>query len=905
MSLVGRDDELKRIEGLLADARAERSGALVVRGEAGVGKSVLLDRVVSVARSEGFRVVSAIGVESDSQLAYGGLHQLLFPHLDRLDALPEPQAAALRGAFGLAETGTANRFLTSAGTLALFADLAEDAPLLCVVDDLQWFDQGSAEALLFVARRFEADRIAMLFAVRETSMPFETPGIEVMQLSGLAAGDAAKLLDCHAPELADPLRARVLEESAGNPLAIIELGSNRRDDPDFFDPVGTLPVSVRVQELFRRQIAELPDPTRRALLVAAADSTAPLETVLRVVETLGGAAADLAPAERATLVRIGTRVAFRHPLVRAAAYRGEPLHRRVEVHRAYADALTADAVADRRAWHLAAAATAPDEAVAVELEGAAERAQHRGGAMAMSVAYERAGRLSVDPQPRARRIARAAQAAFDAGKPDRAARLAAEALSLTTDPGIRAEAIYAQGAVAYERTSPRIDAELTIEAGALVRDTDPEQAALNLYEAVHAARHGAAHDLLQRATDLLREFTPPRHWEIVVATFLGWQELFSGRPEPGVGPTRELLAAVQGSDLELTHRMTAAVGGLLIAADDDVVAETEAMLAQVRATGALGWVPYLLNVLAVARLLRGEFADARADVAEGAAISAEFGNSTERLAHRSVEVWLHAVAGEETRSRELAAEVLPDAQSRHRVNAEIGAWGLAMLDLSARRFETALGGLEEVCRGPARRDVLMRAVPDLVEAAVRSGAPDRALDAWAEFAHWAEQVDQPVITGLALRCRALLAADGEAEPLYVEGIRLHERYGGPYDHARTRLVYGEWLRRQRRRTEARAHLEAAAAGFERIGASLWAERAHGELAAFGGARTEKRDIGPLTLLTPQELQVVQLAAAGQTNKQIAAQLYLSPRTVGHHLYKAYPKLGVTARNELAGLVAGA
>jgi DNA-binding CsgD family transcriptional regulator len=368
---------------------------------------------------------------------------------------------------------------------------------------------------------------------------------------------------------------------------------------------------------------------------------------------------------------------------------------------------------------------------------------------------------------------------------------------------------------------------------------------------------------------------------------------------------RELLADARSGDLELTHRMTAVVGGLLIAADDEVLAETEAMLAQVRATGALGWVPYILNVLAVARLLRGEFADARTHVAEGAAISEEFGNSTERLAHRSVEVWLHAVSGEESRCRALAADVLPDARSRHRVNAEIAAWGLAMLDLSARRFEAALDGLERVCRGPARRDVLMRAVPDLVEAAVRGGAPDLAREALAEFAHWAEQVDRPVTTGLALRCRALLADDDEAEALYVEGLQLHERYGGPYDHARTRLVYGEWLRRHRRRTEARAHLEAAVAGFERIGASLWAERAHGELAAFGGARTEKRVIGPLTLLTPQELQVVQLAAAGHTNKQIAAQLYLSPRTVGHHLYKAYPKLGVTARGELADLVAEA
>lgn len=595
MSLVGRDDELARIERLLADAREERGGALVVRGEAGIGKSMLLRHAASAAESEGFNVVRGTGIESDSELAYGGLHQMLLPHLDRLEGLPEPQAAALRGAFGLTEGTEANRFLISACTLALLADLAEDAPLLCVVDDLQWLDQGSAEALLFAARRFEADPIAMLFAVRETSMPFETPGVAVMQLSGLAESDAARVLDGHAPGLADPLRARVLDESAGNPLAIIELGSNRReaDDagaPDSAGMVGALPVPHRVQEAFRRQIAGLPAPTRRALLVAAADSAAPVPTILRAVEALGGTAADLAPAENADLVRIGSRIEFRHPLVRAAAYRGEPLHRRVEAHRAYADALAADADPDRRAWHLAAAATAPDEAAAAELEGVAERARHRGGAMAVSVAYERAGRLSEHPEPKALRIARAAQAAFDGGKPDRAARLAAEALSITADPGIRAEAIYAQGAVAYERTSPRTDAELTIEAGALVLDSDPERAALTLYEAVHAARHGAAHDLLRRAADLMHGFTPPDGRATLVSAFLGWAALFDGRPESAVGPVREHRAAA-GGDADLMDSMTAQIGGLLIAADEEVVAGTEDMLSRVRADGRWAGCP--------------------------------------------------------------------------------------------------------------------------------------------------------------------------------------------------------------------------------------------------------------------------------------------------------------------------
>ncbi|MEV0166573.1 LuxR C-terminal-related transcriptional regulator [Nonomuraea fuscirosea] len=475
-------------------------------------------------------------------------------------------------------------------------------------------------------------------------------------------------------------------------------------------------------------------------------------------------------------------------------------------------------------------------------------------------------------------------------------------LSLTTDPGVRAAAIYTRGAVEYERTSPRADAELTIEAAALVCDTDPERAALTLYEAAHAARHGAAHDLLRRAADLMRGFTPPDDWPPVVAALLGWAELFAGRPELAVGPMRDLYTATRGGANHLTHRITAGFGGLMIADDDEVIAEAEDMLAEVRAGGALGWIPYTLNVLAVARLFRGEFADARACVAEGASVSDELGNTTESLAHRSVEVWLHAVAGDEARCRALAEEVLPRARARHRVNAEIAAWGLGMLDLSARRFGEAFERLERVSQGPASRDLLIRAVPDLVEAAVRGGTPDRAEGPLAAFCHWAEHVDRPVATGLALRCRALLAGDGDADALYTEALRLHERHGGPYERARTQLVYGEWLRRRRRRTEARAHLAAAVTVFERLGAGLWAERARGELAAFGERGDEPRRGGPLTLLTPQELQVVRLAATGHTNKEIAAQLFLSPRTVGHHLYKAYPKLGVTGRAELTDLV---
>ncbi|ADG79197.1 Transcriptional regulator, LuxR family OS=Tsukamurella paurometabola (strain ATCC 8368 / DSM/ CCUG 35730 / CIP 100753 / JCM 10117 / KCTC 9821 / NBRC 16120/ NCIMB 702349 / NCTC 13040) OX=521096 GN=Tpau_2594 PE=4 SV=1 [Tsukamurella paurometabola] len=904
MTLVGRDGECARIDRLLAGARADRGGALVVRGEPGIGKSALLEHAAHEAQASGMRVIRGAGIESDAELAHGGLHQLLWPHLARLDALPAPQAAALRTAFGLDDGLAPNRFLVSAGALALFADLSDDAPLLVIVDDLQWLDRGSTEALLFAARRFAADPIAMLFAVRETSMPFVTPGVDTIALDGLRAGDAACILDAHAPGIDGPLRARVLDESAGNPLALIELGSLRKagDESapsDIAGPVGALPVSQRVHLAFRGQISALPDATRRALLAAAADSAAPLATTLRVIEALGGGIADLVPAERAGLITVGERILFRHPLVRTAAYRGEPLPHRIDVHRAYAHAAAADA--DRRAWHLAAATTAPAESVAAELDGVAERARHRGGAMAVSIAYDRAARLSEDGERRGARVALAAQAAYDGGRPDRAQRLASEALALSGDAGVRADAVYVLGAVAYERQSPRADAELTLEAARSTLADDPERTVLALYEAGHAARHGAAGDLLQEVAAVLRDVTPPEEWTPVVEALLGWAELADGRP--GHAITRMLPPVVGSGSVPLTHAITAAISGLLTAREDEVVPAVEETLDAARAEGALGWIPYFLGVLAVARLLRGEFADARACVAEGAAVSEELANRTELLAHRSLEVWLLAVSGEEQSCRALAEHVLPEARHRHRVDADIGMWGTGVLDLAAARYADAVVALEAVCTGPARRDVLLRAVPDLVEAAARGGVPERAAGPLADFAEWAEVVGRPVTSGLAQRCRALLADDDEAEELYLGALRLHEEAAGGYDLARTRLVHGEWLRRRRRRTEARAQLDAALAGFEDVGAAAWAQRARNELAALGAPGKGKRSAGPLNLLTPQELQVVRLAAAGNTNKEIAAHLFLSPRTVGYHLYNAYPKLGVAGRGDLAGIVA--
>ena len=912
--LVGREDQQAAIDRLLDGARAGRSGALVVRGEAGIGKSALLEHAVrsasarsasegSESSAEPMRVLRGVGIESEAELAFGALHLLLHPYLDRLDRLPGPQAAALRTAFGLAEGPAPSRFLVGAGTLALLAELAGETPLLCVVDDAQWRDQGSSDALLFAARRFQLDPIALLFAARDGAVPFAAPGVESLQVAALPGEDAAELLDDRAPGLAAPVRDRVLAEAGGNPLAIIELGTAGRDAQhsgtvDPAEQVGPLRVTWRVQESFRSQIAGLPDATRLALQVAATDSAADLDVILRAMEAVGTSAGDLEPAERACMVTLSSSgLAFRHPLIRAAAYQDAPHHRRVAIHRAFAET---EGDTDRRAWHLAAATTAPDEAVAAELERTAERARARGGAMAVSAAYDRSARLSTDPVRKAERLAKAAHAAYGAGHPDRAERLAAEAESLTDDPGIRADAIYLRGQVEYERTSPEADARLALRAAGLVLDTEPELAAVILTEGVTAARDGCAHDLVEQGVAHLRRLSLPAGSDLAVTTgaLIGWGDLVRGRPQAAVGPMKGLVTAALDRPLDDLGRVVAGFSGLMLADDASAVAVTDAMVADARADGMLTWIPYALEILAVGHLMRGEVTEVESDLGEAGPLAEELGMAVEVAVLRSISAWLAALHGDEDACRSLVAEVVPALAERHPIGAGFARWGLGLLDLAAGRFDAAVDVLDEVCGGPAGRDVLVRAVPDLVEAAVRAGRPDRARAHEARLQGWASCAGTPTARALALRCRGLLDEDG-AERHFTEALELHD---SPYDRARTQLVWGEWLRRRRRRTDAGHHLMAAADAFGSLGAARWADRARTELAALGrrpAARPHAPDLA--TRLTPQELQVVRLASAGLTNKEIAAQMYLSPRTVGHHLSNVFPKLGVNRRTELAAL----
>jgi DNA-binding CsgD family transcriptional regulator len=730
-------------------------------------------------------------------------------------------------------------------------------------------------------------------------------------VTGLSRPDATALLHAHAPGLPVPVREQVLREAAGNPLALRELGAahlaaDRTGRVDLAGQVGPLAVPRRIQEAFRAQIVELPASTGLALVVAAADTAAELDEVLRVAVALGAPADALGPAEAAGLVEVAAgRVGFRHPLVRAAAYQGAPHHVRAAVHRAFADALPADD--DRRTWHLATATTGPDEEVAAALERAAERAHHRGGAMAVSVAFERAGKLSADPRRRAQRMVSAARAAYDAGKQDRAARLAGEAAALATDPVARAEALHVQAQVEYERTSPRADAVLALRAADLLLDgADPaaaaEQALLILTEVIGAGRDAAAHDLVREGVARLARLPLPADPAVrdPAAAQLGWGRLFAGEPEHAAAPMRAMVAAARAGSVDPIYAIMTGFSGVMLADDEGATAVMGAMLAGARRTGSMLWVPYSMEVLGLAQALGGDLAAARVTVAEALVLAGEQGMRQELVMLRALDMWLAAVGGEADRVAELSALLPAAGADTHGVGMAFAGWARGLCALGAGRPAEAVDELLAACTGPARRDVLVRAVPDLVEAALRAGRTAEVVEPVDDLRRWGAHAGTGRAQALALRVRALLDDGDGAEAAFTAAIELQRRPDAPWDRARTHLGLGGWLRRRRRRADARTHLAEAAALFERLDARPWAAQARAELAALGeGAVEPASPAAPR--LTPQELQVVRLAATGLSNKDIGAQLFLSPRTVGHHLYRAYPKLGVTRRIELAQL----
>ncbi|MEV4246106.1 LuxR C-terminal-related transcriptional regulator [Streptosporangium canum] len=880
--LHGREKELAEIDRLLAGARAGLSAALIVRAEPGWGKSALLRHAEQSA--DGFLVLRGVGIETEAELPFAGLQMLLRPAAGRVGALPAPQAAALRGAFGLAPATGADRFLIGLATLTLLAELAEDRPVLCLIDDAQWLDGPSAEALVFAARRLHAEGVVLLFAAHED---WAAPALPTMRLGGLDPAAATAMLAERAPDLPSHVRDRILAESEGNPLALIELP--KADAGPL--PIGPLPLPHRLREAYRRRIAELPARTRTFLLAAAAERSE-LATVLRALEALGVAGDPLEQAERAGLVTVCERsVIFVYPLMRAAAYQAASFAERAAVHRALAEVLADDP--DRRVWHLAAAATGPDEEVAAGLESAAERARQRTGYAAAATALELAARLTPERERRAGRLLRAAETASGAGQQARAMDLADQAGALVEDPGGLVRLAVLRAGIEFGRGSPRTVHEILMAA--VETAPDPATAAALLLDAARVAWSVGDPGRLKLVYGRLRALSLPPA-DATVTSVGAMVDLVTGDPVTGLAVLREHLGQVPGR-----AGLSPEVALALVSGDFEAVREAMlTLVAGCRAQGMIGWLPAALATLAEAEIHLGHFRDASATAAEALRIAEDTGQP-HRTAHlHGVLAFAAAVGGDAERCRDLAEQNLRHFASDYNASgAAWGEWALAVLDLGSGRPETALDRLEAAVGGPiGYQSHADHFAPDQIEAAVRLGAPERAAVPRLRFERWAAAAGAPWAEALLHRCHALLSDD--PEPHYARAVHLHVTGGRLFDSARTQLLYGEWLRRSRRKSEARTHLRTALELFERVGAAPWADHARAELRAAGETVAQA---GPdvTALLSPQELQVVRLAATGATNREIAAQLFLSPKTVGHHLYRAFPKLGVSTRVELARL----
>ncbi|MFF4894381.1 helix-turn-helix transcriptional regulator [Micromonospora chersina] len=886
--LHGRAEEQAQIDRLVDGAREGLSGALVLRGPAGIGKSVLLE--YAALRASGMRVVRGVGIESEAALPFAALHLLLRTGLDRIHALPDAQVRALGAALGLRDAPPESRFLVGLATLSLLSELAGDGGLLCLVDDVQWCDEASVDALVFAARRLGAEGVAMIFAARP-DLP--VTGLPEHRLAGLDDTAAAALLPADLPP---QVRERLVQESAGNPLALIELPAALTPEQRAgrLSPVGAMPVTERIQEAFHAQMAALTEAARTALLVAAAEGSGELATLVAAGAPLDG----LEAAERSRLIGItGTAVGFRHPLIRAAAYQSASVSRRLAVHRALADALsssTSPDAADRRIWHLAAAALGPDEGVARQLEEAAGRARTRGGHAAVAAAYQRAAELTVDPVRRSARLAAAALAASDAGLTDRAAALAASATPDVDDPAMIVALTQVRAHREVELGTPLAAGRIILDAAPRVAARDPEQATWLLVEAVRCAWFAGDARLAGQAATALHEL--PATGSPLVGQAVGLARLLAGDLAGGLPLTCDALDPSGLAGLGVPG-LTFTAGAALATGRAALCEElTRRVVADCRRSGMIGWLAFALQDQGFAQGLQGRYGEARATLEAGLRLATDLGHEHRVIHLTCCLAWVLAHQEDVAGCRARAEDGVRRADDRKLVlAATLGRWALGRLELGQGNADAALEQLERI--PPTEFGAL--AAADLVEAAVRSGRPERAGEPLERYLTWARHVRQPASDAVALRCRALV---DQAEAHFVAAVRAHDGDDQPYEQARTRLAYGEWLRRARRRADARTQLRAALEVFDRLGAESWARRARTELRATGDVPAAPRRAGdPLSVLTAQEREVVRLAAAGASNRDIAAQLFLSPRTVGYHLYKAFPKLGITSRAQLATL----
>jgi DNA-binding CsgD family transcriptional regulator len=897
--LVGREHEQRALDALLQSAREERSAALVLRGEPGIGKTALLG--YAAGRATDMRILRCVGIEAEHELPFAGMHQLIRPCLDLVDRLPAPQAAALRAALGMSFDGVNDRFLVSVGLLSLLAEACEETPVLCCVDDAQWLDQPSAEALVFAARRFQAEPIAVLMAVREgDARRFAAPGVPELEIEGLSDTDARTLLTAQlarAPS-ADVV-ATLLSTAHGNPLALMELPSALSEGQlDGSEPIlGPPPVRGAVEAAFGARVERLPEATRRVLLLAAADEGGDLSALDRATAQLGLALTDLDAAEQVGLVRVDGAVAFRHPLVRSAVYRAATHSERRAAHEALA-AAAADPMS--RAWHRALVADRADEAIAAELEAAAAQAAQRGAHATALPAFERAAELSEDPAGTGRRLCAAAQAALDAGRLDSALVFADRAEPLLADPVQAAQLTLIRAANAARRGSP-LDAHVLLrEAGVSIAQVAPDPAIELILWSVFVGLMGGwperALSDVERAIEPIRAGTKVSEFGRAVidgALALVADDVVAARERLGAALALDDVFA-SGRSMAMPSFVWLFVGDFPRAAD-----AARRAIARLRNEGSVtilaGTLPLLAGAEINARLAR----DAEATVAEGLELAEQLGYENDVTGLIGVRARIAAFRGREDDCRQDSETAMRGSVATGVGWAAINArLALAELELGLGNAREAIEHFDQLRRGPFP-PVAAMATPDYVDAALRLGDGERAAAALERLATWAPINDGPTVQGLLVRCRAVLAEDGdEADRLFAEALELQAHGVPPYELARTQLAYGERLRRDRRKIEARAQLRGALDAFEGLGAALWADRARGELRATGET-ARKRDASTVDDLTPQELRIATLVAAGASNRDVAAQIFVSPKTVEYHLRKVFMKLGVASRVELA------
>jgi DNA-binding CsgD family transcriptional regulator len=897
--LLGREREREVLDRLLDGVRTGRGGVLVVHGEAGVGKTALLGYLAEAGH--GFRISRTFGVEAEMELPFAAVQQLCSPFFELVERLPQPQRDALGVAFGLSTGPTPNPFLVGLAVLGLLAEAAEEQPLACIVDDAQWLDSASARALAFVGRRLLAEKIALVFATRELGDALA--GLPELHVEPLGRRDARALLESVLPA---PLDERVLErivaETRGNPLALLELprGLSPTQLAGGFGLPAAVPLSASIEESFTRRLAG-PGDARRLLLVAAADPVGDTALVWRAAQQLGIPESVAETVEAEGLMELGARVVFRHPLVRSAVYGAAGMKERRTVHGALAEATDPLIDPDRRAWHRALAASMPDEDVAAELERSAGRAQARGGLAAVAAFLERAAALTPEPTHRAQRLLAAAGAERVAGDLEAALGLLAAVEAGVLDELVRARVELLRARIALEQRRGGEAGRLFLSAARRLEPLDRELARETYLEALAGAMSsdlevvGGAPAVAAAARAAPPGSVRPRTVDVLLDAFAIRLTDGYAAAAPTFARALELLLAMEAGDEDVGRRLSVSSmrDGNIVALelwDDEAVHLLAARQVQVaRDTGALVHLQFALSFLARGHMLAGELTAATLMIDEARLIAEATGNPALVNAPMILAAW----RGDEVQASELIEATSEEAAARRWTSNN---YARSVLYNGLGRHDAARAAAWEAMQ-PDPIGYGPYLVPELAEAASRTG--DRALleSALEWLSERTRVIGSGWASGIEARVRALLSEGEVAESLYRESLTHLARTRVRVELARTHLLYGEWLRRERRRLDARKHLRTALEAFTGMGVEAFALRSERELLATG-EHARKRTTETRDQLTPQETQIARLAAEGHTNREIAAQLFISPSTVEYHLRKAFRKLDVKSRTQL-------